>query len=186
MYYTCDSVLWWICSPPSLLSMVGLENNSQIFCFMLNEVLWYRKINTKHSRWYVVWIKHKNYTVWMMVYCGLPPNQYATWNHLDKYYCKTTHGSNSWLSSGEEFAEVSWVRGLLDQMIDLSANTQGHPLLDPLQLLLQSDENPLRHLVSGLSLSTRGCGVVAGLPSSVKERRTLFPRLLPPLKVHGL
>ena len=96
------------------------------------------------------------------------------------------YNSNPWLPSGEEFAEVSWVRGLLDQMIDLSANTQGHPLLDPLQLLLQSDENPLRHLVSGLSLSTRGCGVVAGLPCSVKERCALFPWLLPSLKVHGL
>ena len=101
----------------------------------------------------------------------------------DKY---NTHCSYPWLPSGEEFAEVSWVCGLLDQMIDLSANTQGHPLLDTLQLLLQSDENPLCHLVSGLSLSTRGCGVVAGLPCSVKERCALFPWLLPSLKVHGL
>ena len=43
---------------------------------------------------------------------------------------------NPWLPSWEEPTQVSWVSGFLDQVIDLSADTQGHSILNPLQFLL--------------------------------------------------
>lgn len=57
------------------------------------------------------------------------------------------------LPSREESAEVFGVHGLLNEQVDLSAHAQHRSILHPLQLFLQAQQHPLRHLVEALTVA---------------------------------
>lgn len=57
------------------------------------------------------------------------------------------------LPAVEESAEVLGVHGLLDEQVDLPPHAEDGALLHPLQLLLQPQQHPLRHLVKALAVA---------------------------------
>lgn len=57
------------------------------------------------------------------------------------------------LPSWEKSAEVFGVHGLLDEQVDLSSHAEHRSLFHSLELLLQPQQHPLRHLVEALTVT---------------------------------
>lgn len=62
-------------------------------------------------------------------------------------------GLHPGLPAGVQPAQVSGVHGLLDQEVDLPPDAEHRAFLHALQLLLQPQENPLRHFVEALTVA---------------------------------
>lgn len=65
-------------------------------------------------------------------------------------------GLHPGLPAWKQSAEVFGVHGLLYEQVDLPPHTEHRALLHPLQLLLQPQQHPLRHLVEALTVAGRG------------------------------
>lgn len=57
------------------------------------------------------------------------------------------------LPSWEKSAKVFGVHGLLDEQVDLSSHAEHRSLFHSLELLLQPQQHPLRHLVEALTVT---------------------------------
>lgn len=61
--------------------------------------------------------------------------------------------SNPCLPAGEEAAQVFRIHGLLDEEVDLAADTEHRSLLHTFEFLLQPQQHALRHLVEALTVA---------------------------------
>lgn len=73
--------------------------------------------------------------------------------------------SDPGLPSGEEAAEVFGVHRLLNEEVYLPPHAEHRPLLHALQLLLQSQQHPLRHFIEALTVTAQTHPTINALPS---------------------
>lgn len=101
------------------------------------------------------------------------------------YYIKSD-SLNPWLPSREQHAQVLRVSSLLDEMVDLSADTQWYSILNPFQFFLQPDQNPLCYLVEVRALASGCSGLRCVEDVSSIVCRGVFSMFWSSLKVEGL
>ncbi len=106
--------------------------------------------------------------------------QYYWW-HMVTSIAPQGESSYPWLPAGKQLTEIGWVAGLLDQVVHLPTHAQRDAVLNPLQLLPQSQQDALRHLV-GLDrvvpIAILPLSLKDTVPSSRSRRGTGFLRLM--------